>query len=157
MKLAGLSSAPAIPRARGPAARSVRARERRIGRRGWALMLAALAATACSSTPEGSGPSAGTDPFRPVAPQVLVEVRNQYELEVILHAYGPGVRERLGSLGPGRSAVYRVPWNEVGEIRVRVEPATGPHMESNALTVRPGDAVLFTVASDIVRSVLIYR
>lgn len=118
-----------------------------------AALLGAAGLGGCSSSPE----EGRVDPFEPRAAHVFVEVRNQYEMEVLLHAYGPGLRERLGSLGPGRSRVWRVPWTDVGDIRVRVEPSTGPHLESNALTVRPGQGVLFTVASEIGRSVLIYR
>ena len=115
------------------------------------LTMAVLYAPGCARNDPPS------DPFEPVATTLVVTVRNQYELDVILHAYGPALAERLGSLAPGRSARWEVPWREVGDIRIRVEPSTGPHLESNALTVHPGDEVLLTIPSDLTRTVLIRR
>lgn len=117
----------------------------------WLALAGAMVAAGCA--PNAPPP----DPFEVDATHVTILVRNQYGMEVILHAYGPASSPRLGTVAPGRSASFRIPWSRREELRIRVEPTTGPHMESNALTVRPGDEVIFTVASDIGRSVLIYR
>ncbi|MBW3534195.1 MAG: hypothetical protein KY453_03085 [Gemmatimonadetes bacterium] len=118
----------------------------------WLVLVVGVVMAGCS----GNAPGPDANPFDVGATTVTVVVRNQYELDVILHAAGPATTTRLGSVAPGRSTTFQIPWTRPEDLRIRVEPATGPHMESNALTVRPGDAVILTVASDIGRTVLIH-
>lgn len=123
-------------------------------RPGWGLSLlvaGTAAAAACSSNPPAASP------FDAAPTSLVVTVRNQYELEVIVHALGPGLNQRLGSVRPARTARYEVPWRQIEPIRIRVEPATGPHFESNAVTAHPGDEVLLTIPSELTRTVLMRR
>lgn len=113
------------------------------------LLLLALVTAGC-----GLGTTPPPDPFGGpqgqggLSDQIHIIARSQNPEDVVLYALSSQGTERLGRLDRSNQEVFRLPWSDVGELRIRVEILAGPRHTTNALSVQPGDRVELWVQPD---------
>lgn len=107
-----------------------------------------LAQAAC-----GGGKS--TDEVVPEGPPVQVEVKNLHALPVSIDATGNGTRFHLGTVHPGMTAVFKVPFNVTSGASVELVVLPSTHARpftSGPLLLAPGAVVDLLVTPQLFNS-----
>ena len=98
-----------------------------------------LAASACG----GGRALPGGDPFSGAgtATEARVRVRNSNFYDATLIALSDNGRRRLGTVGGNSTAVFTMPWEFSGGLRIQIDLLAGPSCTTDVITVNPGDTV----------------
>ena len=93
----------------------------------------------------------GGDPFSGggTATEARVRVRNQNFYDATLTAIGDNGRRRLGTVGGNATAVFTMPWEFSGGLRIQIDLLAGPTCITDVVTVNPGDTVELEIMPDI--------
>lgn len=92
--------------------------------------------------------------------EILVRVTNTYHGIVDVYAVGRGLVDRLGTVGVGTPATFRVRLNQFppsSQVQIVARPlgGGGRNASSGALTLRGGEVIEFNVNGSLFGSVLI--
>ena len=85
----------------------------------------------------------GADPFSGAgtAADARVRVRNSNFYDATLIALSDNGRRRLGTVGGNSTAVFTMPWEFSGSLRIQIDLLAGPTCTTDVITVNPGDTV----------------
>ena len=93
----------------------------------------------------------GQDPFAEdggTPQQIRIRVRNDNFYDASLTTRGDSGGRRLGTVGGNQSAVFTVPWQFTGGLRVEIDLLAGPSCTTDYITVSPGDEVTIEILAD---------
>ena len=128
-----------------PSPGSMRSRAHRAAPRLLACALL-VALSACG----GGRALAGSDPFSGAgtATEARIRVRNSNFYDATLIALGDNGRRRLGTVGGNSTAVFTMPWEFSGGLRIQIDLLAGPTCTTDVVMVNPGDTVELEIMSD---------
>lgn len=121
--------------------------------------LTLLATLAVATAPACARHSRAGNRAAPVSQEpVSLEVQNNHWLDVVLYVVHDGQRTRLGTATAARTTTFRLPsklLGQLGEIRLIADPVGERGvLSSEAVVVKPGTRVVWTLESDLTRSSL---
>lgn len=104
----------------------------------------------------GRGPAADPGQLQPDAVPVTVNVTNNSQSAMEIYAVGGGTSYRLGTVAPGVPRTFELRPGMIasgGQVQL-VAQATGagPRVQSDQLTLRPGDVVDFEITTNLIGS-----
>jgi hypothetical protein len=75
-------------------------------------------------------------------------VRNNNFYDASLTAIADTGRRRLGTVGGNQSAVFTMPWQYTGGLRIEIDLLAGPSCTTDLVTVSPGEDVQLEIMAD---------
>ena len=116
-----------------------------MGKFGSGLMVALLAAGACSSSSAGEWNGEGVYPaFRPTTVRIVVQNRNFADARLYTHRRG--TRSMLGTITGKTDRDFVIDWGQTDPMYMEIDLVAGPKCFTPELQVDPGDILELQIA-----------